>query len=194
MALRKESHPIDKNTMISLLDKLADKLAAANKNYELICAGGCVSVLYLGNREQTDDVDVKFETLTNLEDERFIRKAAEEVANEFNWPNKRWLNFGLGSFGLRKHTPRIFFYSKPGLSLMLPDWGDSLYAKLSRFTARDKKDVVAIVAKLKEKDQNLTTEQLVNIILEGPRERNPKSVTDERILKIMENLAELGVM
>ena len=84
--------PFDRETIEKAFERLGELAVAAGKIVEISVYGGSALVLTLEARPATRDVDAVFDR-----DRTFIRKAAHEIAVEFDW-DENWLNDGVKGF------------------------------------------------------------------------------------------------
>lgn len=116
------------------LTRLGELAQTNGHQIELLAVGGAVMVLAYNARLATHDVDV---FILSPKEARIARTLAQQVAQEFEWPDD-WLNDGAKGFlvGISK-GPVIF--SAPGIVVKRPEVAQLLAMKLSAW--RDDVDI-----------------------------------------------------
>ena len=144
---------IDKTTMLKALNKLGDLLKENGKSVELVCCGGIVSVLLLGSRQMTHDVDVIFPdspVVTEL-----LKKLIDLVGEEFDLehgPRDKWFNDSVSFIGLDSKSDTVVF-NHSNLILKAADWHEMLAHKISAFrSSRDILDAECYLREIKSED------------------------------------------
>ena len=84
--------PFDRQSLEQAFERLGEMAATENKVVEISVYGGSALVLSLNFRVATRDVDAIFES-----DRAFIRRAAEQIADEFG-RHPDWINDGVKGF------------------------------------------------------------------------------------------------
>ncbi len=104
------SKPFDRTTLHRAFERIGELAQAAGKVLEISVYGGSALVLTTDFRVGTQDVDAVFEN-----DGKFVRQAAQIVADEFGWePN--WINDGVKGFlsaADASDEAKLFFHSYP---------------------------------------------------------------------------------
>ncbi|MCF6338288.1 MAG: DUF6036 family nucleotidyltransferase [Gammaproteobacteria bacterium] len=116
------------------LKRLGDLLQEQNEHVELITAGGVVSVLLIGNRNMTRDIDAIFPDKQH----DLLVTLIDQVSQEQNLPSGKhaWLNDGVSFFGLETKSNNVVF-KHSNLTLYSASWYELLGMKLSGAWRRD---------------------------------------------------------
>lgn len=139
---------ISRDIVFKALTRLGDLLGENGRRAELVCCGGVVSVLHLGSRHMTHDVDVLFPD--NLHLTELVKKLVDDVGAELgleHGPRDKWLNDSVSFIGLQSRSQTIVF-QHPHLVLKAADWHEMLAHKLTAF--RGNRDISDAVHYLKE--------------------------------------------
>ncbi len=152
---------INKPIMMKALTKLGDLLRQNEQRVELVCCGGIVSLLYLGSRQMTHDVDVLFPNNPNVV--KMLKTLVDKVGEEFgleHGPRDKWFNDSISFIGLQSKSDNIVFHHSH-LILKAADWHEMLSHKLTAFrNNKDIDDAINYLKEIKPIDKNLIFEKV----------------------------------
>jgi hypothetical protein len=116
---------LNRDDLIGALTRLGQLAATDGHAIELLVVGGGVMVMEFGTRDSTRDLDG---IVTNAIDPAAVRRYAQVVAMERNWPAD-WLNDGAKGFLVGVTVPNNLFVSE-GIRVFRPAYEQLLAMKL----------------------------------------------------------------
>ena len=125
---------LSQQDIIKALTRLGELAHINGHQIELLAVGGAVMVLAYNARLATHDIDV---FILSPRKAQITRSLAQQVAQEFEWPND-WLNDGAKGFLVGISQGPVIF-SAPGIVVKRPEVAQLLAMKLSAW--RDDVDI-----------------------------------------------------
>lgn len=177
------SKQLDVESLNKALTRLGDLLAEKDKQVELTCCGGVISLLYFGSRNITHDVDAIFPA--NPDDRKLLIQAIKQVSQEQGLASEGselgdaslWLNDSVSFFGLETKSDVVIF-KHPNLVLKAASWEELLAHKVhASRDDKDRQDAVLLLQEILQKNADKDKPKSKQEIYEDVKSHAPASPT-----------------